>query len=193
MESTNLSSLRLSRYSNTNYLSTSNLHEPRLPLMEFPPEIRNVIYRHALDNALPNFILPRWMQPLHRYAIDHPVATECPAASSFTNLQLSNRQVYREASYILYQSRIFFFNIAPHHASFLDGCMLSWFCSPNIQDKTYIHGVTNVAIKANWDEHDWAEIGRFPWKRWEYITFILCHVLQGLSWSAKTYLGLGGA
>ena len=152
--------------------------------MRFPLDVRYVIYRHALDHALPNIILPRWMQHRYlrqKYAIDHSVATERPAASSFTNLQLSNCKVYQESSYILYQSRIFSFNIAPHYASFLDGCLLSRFPFSNIQDKIYVHRITNIAIKANWGEHGWADIGRFSWKRWEYITFILCLELQGFS------------
>lgn len=148
--------------------STGTPEEPPFPLMRFPSCVRNVIYRHALDNVLPNLILPSWMQ-------------ERPIASSFTKLQLSNRQIYREASYILYESREFSFNIAQRHASFLDGCLLPWLDIPNIQDKMYIHRIKNVVIKANWDKFDWAAIRRFSWIRWEAMTSIVCRELQGFS------------
>ena len=176
-----MSSLSWSSDSNMDVLSTDNPQEPRFLLMELPADVRNVIYRHALDHALPNLILPRWMHGWHEYAIGHPVASERPVASSFTNLQLSNHQVYQEASYILYQSRGFSFNIAPRHASFLDGCLLSGFPTRDIWDKICIHRITNIALKANWDEYDWADIRRFPWTIWKDITFLLCQELQGFS------------
>ena len=161
---------------------TANPQEHQFPLMRLPGDLRNVIYRHALNHALPNLILPRWldkMQPWHVYAIDHSVATVRIAASSFTNLQLSNRRVYQEASYILYQTCQFSFNIAPSHASFLDACLLSGSLTPNIQDKSYIHRITNVVLNANWDGYDWAHIRKFKWTNWKNITFVVCCELQG--------------
>lgn len=176
-----MSNLSSSSGSNIDLPWTGNPQEPSFPLMRVPSCVRNVIYRHALNNVLPNPILPRWMQGLHEPPIGRPVAFERPIASSFTNLQLSNRQIYREASYILYESREFSVDIAQRHASFLDGCLLPGFTTPNIQDKSYIHRIKKIVIKANWDAFDWALIWRFSWTQWEAITLILCRELQGFS------------
>lgn len=151
------------------------------PLMKLPAELRNIIYRHVLGHALPKLVLPRWMQHLHEYSIGHPVATGHFTASSFASLQLCNRQLYHEASYILYQVCHFSFNIAPTHATFLDGCLLSGYPTREIQDKSYIHRITNIVLKANWDCYDWATIRRFFWKNWRDATSMVCRQLLGFS------------
>lgn len=183
-EAHHLSSSSCWSESDMNPFSTGKQEEHRSPLMEISGEIRNVIYRHALDHALPNLILTRWMQVMQRRHEDrmgHSVATGRLGASSFTNLLLSNRQVYREASYILYQSCKFSFMIAPRHASFLDGCLLSGFPTPVIQNMSYIHRITNIVLKANWDGHDQADILGFLWTNWKDITTMVCDELQGFS------------
>lgn len=165
--------------------------EHRFPLMRLSGELRNVIYRHALAHSLPNLILPRWMQVMqrwHEYTIGHPVATGPIAASSFINLQLSNRQVYDEASYNLYQSCQFSFNIAPSNFSFLDGCLSKELPTWNLQDKSYIHRIENIILTANWDGLDWAEIRRFSWTNWEDITAMVCDELLGFSGLRKLTL-----
>ena len=76
--------------------------------MDLPQEARDIIYHHALGHVLPNLILPKWMQGMqrwHEYSTGSPVVTGRIAASSFTNLQLSNRKVYQDASHILSRSR----------------------------------------------------------------------------------------
>ena len=164
--------------------STGNQEEHRFPLMRLPAETRNVIYRHALDHAFPKLVLPKWMRGMqrwHEYTTGNAVATERLAASSFTNLQLSNRQVYREVSYILYQTCHFAFSIAPLHASFLDECLLSGPSTQYIQDKNYIHRITNIALKANWDQYDWSMTQGFLWTHWDDITFKVCRELLGFT------------
>ena len=166
-------------------LPTTGNHDGCFPLLELPRELRDFIYRHALDYALPNLISPRWMQSTQRWheytVIGSSGATMRLAAISFTNLQLSNRQVYREASYVLYQNCQFSLSIAPRHASFLDACLLSSFGTWDLQDKSYIHRITNVLIKANWDEYDWSDIRGFKWTNWNDITFLVCRELLGFS------------
>ncbi|CAF9943186.1 MAG: hypothetical protein ALECFALPRED_010772 [Alectoria fallacina] len=161
--------------------STANEEEKhRFPLMRLSADIRNVIYRHAVGYAFPSLILPRWMQGMqrwHEYTVGLPVL----AASSFTNLQLSNSQVYQEASYILYQSCQFAFIIAPNHASFLDECLLLGCRTGVIQDKTYIHRVKDIVLKANWEEHKRTDTRSFLWTIWEDITVMVCDELQGFS------------
>ena len=161
--------------------STANPQQHYFPLMELPGELRNLIYRHALDHCLTSPILPRWEQQLHEYTTGHTVATGRVATSSFTNFQLSSRQVYHEASYILYQTCQFSFNIDPRHASFLDECLLSGSLTLNIQDKSYIHRITNIVLKANWDAYDWARIRNFIWTDWRDVTFMVCRELRGFS------------
>ena len=151
-----------------NLSPTANPQQRCFRLMELPGELRNVIYRHALDDALPSLILPRWEQRWHGIA-----------ASSFTNLQLSSRQVYHEASYILYQTCQFSFNIDPRHASFLDECLLSESFTLNFQDKIYIHRITNIVLKANWDRYDWARSRTFT--DWTDVTIMVCDELRGFS------------
>ena len=151
------------------------------PLMKLPGELRNIIYRHVFGHALPKLVLPRWMQRLHEYSIGHPVATGRFTASSFASLQLCSRRLYHEASYILYQVCQFSFNIAPTHAAFLDGCLLSGYPSREIQDKSYIHKITNIVLKANWDCYDWAAIRRFLWTNWKDATSMVCRQLLGFS------------
>ena len=166
--------------SNTNTthmdLSSTPNEEKKGPfqLMRLSADVRNVIYRHALGYAFPSLILPRWMQGMQRWR-------EHTAASSFTNLQLSNRKVYQEASYILYQSCQFAFIISPSHASFLDACWLLSGRTGVIQDKTYIHKIKNIVLKANWDEYNWTDIRNFLWTKWEEITLMVCRELQGFS------------
>ncbi len=161
--------------------STANPQQHYFPLMELPGDLRNVIYRHALDHSVTSPILPRWKQRWHEYTTGHPVATGRIAASSFTNLQLSSRQVYHEASYILYQTCQFSFNIDPRHASFLDGCLSSGSLTLNVQDKSYIHRITNIVLKADWERYDWARIRKFIWTDWRDVTFMVCSELQGFS------------
>ena len=163
--------------------STSN-HEQRFPLLELPGELRNVVYRQALDQALPRNILPRWMDKMqrsHKYTINHSGATGRLVASSFVNLELSCRQVYQEVSHILYRNYEFSFIIAPSHASFLDTCLGSWQPTLDIQDKSYIHRITNIVLKANWDGFDWTAIRNFSWSNWKHITHMVCRALLGFS------------
>lgn len=172
--------------------TTGHQEEHCFPLMRLCEDLRNVVYRQVLDQALPNLILPRWMQKMPRWhedTIGHPVPTGLVAASSFTNLQISNRQVYHEASCILYQSCQFSFNIAPDNFSFLDTCLLSSeFSTWNLQDKSYIHRIKKIVLTANWNGLDWAEIRRFSWKNWEAITFMVCEELLGFSGLRKLTL-----
>ena len=159
--------------------------------MNLPQEARDIIYHHALGHALPNLILPTWtqgMQLWHEYSIGSPVVPGRIAASSFTNLQLSNRKVYQDASHILYQNCKFSFVIAPCHASFLDECLLPGLPTWNIQDKSYIHRITNIVLSANWDEYDWAHIRGFLWTDWEEITTMVCRELLGFSGLRKLTL-----
>lgn len=170
--------------SNINLSSTANEEDYRFPLMRLPVELRLVIYRKALDHALPSLILARGVRGMHRwheYSTGHQAATGRPAAGSFTNLQLSNRQFYQEASYILYQNCQFSFDIAPGHASFLDECLLSRFPTRVIQDKSYVHKRTNIVLKANWDQYDWAEIRSFSWTHWKDITLMVCREMEGFT------------
>ena len=163
---------------------TTGNNDGYFPLLKLPGELRDLIYRHASDYALPNPILPRWMQSTrwHDYTVrGNSVARTPLAATSFTNLQLSSRQVYREASCFLYQNCQFFLSIAPRHASFLDACLLSGIGTWDLQDKSYIHRITNVQIKANWDEYDWSDIRGFKWTNWNDITFVVCRGLLGFS------------
>lgn len=163
----------------------------RLSLLGLPKEIRDDIYRHVRNFDLPNLVLPRWMQQMqrwHEYTTGYPVATGYLVVSSFTNLQLSNRQVYEEASHILYLDCQFSFNVAPRHASFLDGCLLLGCPTPQIQDKSYIHRIRKVVLKANWDGYDWAHIRGFLWTNWEDITFMICRELLGFSGLQKLTL-----
>ncbi|KAM0804335.1 hypothetical protein BDR22DRAFT_594665 [Usnea florida] len=165
-------------------LCTTGNHDGNFPLLKLPRELRDSVYRHAFDYALPNLILPRWMQSTrwHDCTVGgHSVARTRLAATSFTNLQLSSRQVYREASYVLYQNCQFSLSIAPRHASFLDACLLLSIGTWDLQDKSYMHRITNVLIKANWDEYDWSDIRRFKWTNWNDITFVVCRGLLGFS------------
>ena len=165
-------------------LCTTGNHDGYFPLLKLPRELRDLIYRRAFDYALPNLILPRWMQATRWHdstVIGNSVPKMRLAATSFTNLQLSSRQVYREASYILYQHCQFFLSIAPRHASFLDACLLSSIGTWDLEDKSYIHRITNVLIKANWDEYDWSDIRGFKWTNWNDIAFAVCRGLLGLS------------
>ena len=153
-------------------------------MLELPGELRNLIYRHTLDHALPRTILPRWlegMQRLHEYTVNHPVATGRLVASSFVSLQLSCRQVYHEASHVLYETRQFSFIIAPSHASFLDAFLMSWQPTLDIQDKSYTHRITSIVLKANWDGHDWAAIRDLSWSDWKHTTHMVCCALPGFS------------
>ena len=161
--------------------TTGHQEEARFPLMRLCGDLRNVIYRHVLDQALPNLILPRWMQHFQRLREGHPVPTGVVVASSFTNLQISNRQVYREASCILYQSCQFSFSIAPSNFSFLDTCWISSTPTWNLQDKSYIHRIRNIVLKANWDGLDCAELWGFSWGNWEAVTWMVCQKLLGFS------------
>ena len=165
---------------NMNLCTTGN-HDGCFPLLELPRELRNLVYRHAFDYALPNLILPRWMQSTRYTAGGRSVARTRLAATSFTNLELSSRQVYREASDVLYQNCQFSLSIASRHASFLDACLLSSIGTWDLQDKSYIHRITNVLIKANWDEYDWSDIRGFKWTNWNDITFVVCRCLLGFS------------
>ena len=151
------------------------------PLMKLPGELRNIICRHFLGHPLPKLVLPRWMQHLHEYSIGHPVATGRFTASSFASLQLCTRQLYHEASYILYQVCQFSFNIAPTHATLLDGSLLSGYPTGEIQDKSYIHRIPNIMLKANWDCYDWAAIRGFFWKNWRDATSMVPRQLLGFS------------
>ena len=147
--------------------------------MKLPEELRNIIYRHALRQALPKLILPRWM--LHIQRTRHPETSGRFAASSFASLRLCNNQLYHETSYILYQSCQFCFSIAPTTISFLDACLLLGNPTREIQDKIYIHNITNIMVKANWYEYDRAAIRRFSWRNWKKVTYMVCHELQGFS------------
>ena len=165
-------------------LCTTGNHDGYFPLLKLPRELRDFIYRHAFGYAFPNLILPRWMQSTrwHEHTVvGNSVARTRLAATSFTNLQLSSRQVYLEASYVLYQDCQFSLSIAPRHASFLDACLLSSLGTWDLQDKSYIHRITNVLIKANWDEYDWSGIRGFKWTKWNDITFVVCRELLGFS------------
>lgn len=164
-------------------MSTGNTQYRSL-LMEIPTELRHEIYRHVRGFTLPNLVLPRWIQQMqrwHEYPTGYPVAAEPIVASSFTNLQLSNRKVYHEASDILYLDCQFSFIIAPCHASFLDACLLSGWPNQQIQDNSYIHRIRTVAVKANWDEYDWAHLRESSWTNWEDITSMICRELLGFS------------
>ena len=161
------------------------------PLMDLPQEARDVIYRHALGHARPDLVLPRWMHGMQRWrecSIGAPVVMGRVAASSFTNLQLANRKVYEDASHILYRNCTFSFVIAPCHASFLDACLLPGLSTWNIQDKIYIHRITNIVLSANWDGYDRAHIRRFVWSDWEAITTMVCRALVGFAGLRKLTL-----
>ena len=164
--------------------SSTATQEQWFPLFQLPRELRNAVYRHALDDAFPRTILPRWMermQRLHEYTVDYPVATGRLVASSFVNLQLSCHQLYHEVSHILYQDCQFSFIVAPSHASFLDACLMSWQPTLDIQDKSYTHRITNIVLKASWDGYDWTATRNFSWSNWKHITHMVCCALLGFS------------
>lgn len=165
-------------------LSPAGAQEGRFPLLELPGELRNLIYRHTLDHALPRTILPRWleaMQRLHEHTVDHPVATGRCVASSFVSLQLSCRQVHHEASHVLYETCQFSFIVTPSYASFLDAFLMSWQPTLDIQDKSYTHRITSIVLKANWDGYDWAAIRDLSWSDWKHITHMVCRALSEFS------------
>ena len=150
------------------------------PLMELAPELRNIIYRHALRHAHPKLILPRWMLHMQR-SIGHPETSGGFTASSFTSLQLCNRQLRDETSYILYESCQFCFSIAPNTISFLDTCLLSRNPTGQIEDKPYIRKIKNIVVKANWDEYGRKAIWGFQWRDWKNVTSMVCRELQRFS------------
>lgn len=169
---------------NADLSSTGNEEERRFQPLELPPDIRFVLYSHILNQDLPNLILPRWLQHIQdqqEQTTGDSVIRRRPAASSFTNLQLSSRQVYEETSYVLYHQCHFSFNIAPCHASFLDGCLLPRYSGQLPQDKSYIPRIANIVLKANWDGYDWAKIQGSEWTEWKEVMSMVCDELPGFS------------
>ena len=121
------------------------------------------------------------MQRLRGTDIEDTESTERLVASSFVNLQLANRQLYHEASYILYQHCQFNFDVAPTHASLLDSCLLSGHLTLGIHDRSYSHRITSIELKANWHGCDRVAIRNFSWSNWNDITSLVCRELLGFS------------
>lgn len=70
---------------------------------------------------------------------------------------------------------------APCHASFLDTCLLTGSPSRDIQDQSYIHRITNIILKTDWNEYDWDDIREFIRTSWKDTTFIACRELLAFS------------
>ena len=80
--------------------------------MDLPQEARNVIYHHALGHALPDLILPKWMQGMqhwHEYSTGSPVVTErlkeeserMPNPENWPSRDAMTKEERREALYLI--------------------------------------------------------------------------------------------
>ena len=160
------------------------------PLMELPLELRNNIYRFCL----PELILPDWR---HRLINGHPAATEPHIASSFVNLLLCNRKISEEVSGFFHQYYPFVFDIAPSHASILDAQLHPWHPMQVLPVRISNYKITNIVLKANWDQYKGAPMWNFQWNDWKWGAATICgNLLQPgnlpslqnltLDWSVQT-------
>lgn len=106
-------------------MTTNPATAPRpLELLSLPPELRNEIWSYLLPNRKEIRVCEGWSETAHKNYSAHPdqysarVQYRYEDESCHTAILRVNRQVYKEASYVMYD-RVFWIEISEHGYSFL--------------------------------------------------------------------------